>query len=144
MLSDASQQKYKTKGLLIDCRGRAKSHATGNESHLYELDQELYGPVDPDKSKISVMPRHIVLVIAKQADKEGYWPRLCKESTRQPNLQVTFIRLLQLHDPESTEKHCSQKKTCSFYSLAQLDSAHREALSAVNLYVSQQAHQITG
>ena len=70
------------------CRGKAKSHATGAEAHEYELNLELNGPVDPEQSKISVTPRHVVLVIAKKVGSEGYWPRLSKEAGRQLHIKV--------------------------------------------------------
>ena len=73
------------------CRGRAKSHALGQETHDYDLDLELYGAVDQDSSKISVTARHIVLVIAKKPGSEGFWPRLTLDKSKQPNIKVSGL-----------------------------------------------------
>lgn len=70
------------------CRGRAKSHALGTETHEYELDLELYGAVDADSSKISVTARHVVLVIVKKSGSEGFWPRLTNDKAKQANIKA--------------------------------------------------------
>lgn len=73
------------------CRGRAKSHALGQQTHDYDLDLKLYGAVDQDSSKISVTARHIVLVIAKKSGAEGFWPRLTLDKSKQPNIKVVNL-----------------------------------------------------
>lgn len=72
----------------LKCRGRAKSHALGMDTHDYNLDLELYGAVDEAKSKISVTVRHVVLVIAKKEGSDGFWPRLTSEKAKQPYIKV--------------------------------------------------------
>ena len=76
------------------CRGRAKSHALGQETHDYDLDLELYGSVDQNSSKISVTARHIVLVIAKKPGFEGFWPRLTLDKSKQPNIKVSSLHYI--------------------------------------------------
>jgi len=69
-------------------RGKAKSHALGADFHDYSLDLDLFGAVDPKASKISATARHVVLVIAKEAGSEGFWPRLTKDNSKHPYIKV--------------------------------------------------------
>jgi prostaglandin-E synthase len=74
----------------VSYKGKAKSHALGADFHDYSLDLDLYGAVDPAKSKISATARHVVLVIAKEAGSEGFWPRLTKDKAKQPYIKVDW------------------------------------------------------
>lgn len=50
----------------------------GADDQLYELDLVMYKAVDKEKSKISVSPRSIFLVVEKKESES--WPRLTKDS----------------------------------------------------------------
>jgi hypothetical protein len=40
----------------------------------------LYGEIDVEASKVSVMPRCVFMIIQKKDSALGFWPRLGKES----------------------------------------------------------------
>ena len=64
-------------------KGRAHSHATGPEEHVYELVLDLYEQIDAEDVKELRTDRTISLVIGKK--EEGpHWPRLLKAKGKAP------------------------------------------------------------
>jgi len=61
-----------------------------DEDAQYQLDLVLFAAVDKEKSKITVTPRSIFLVLEKQ--EADSWPRLTKESGRWVGGAVTAWR----------------------------------------------------
>jgi hypothetical protein len=51
------------------------------DAHSYALELKLLKDIDLEKSKVSVSPRNIFLVLIKT--EEGHWPRLTEAPARQ-------------------------------------------------------------
>jgi len=78
-VQDVKDQKVEVSNTDDDKHARITfSGKAGSDDQDYELDLKLYGPVDTEKSKISISPRHIVVIVDKK--EEGSWPRLTAET----------------------------------------------------------------
>jgi len=68
---------------------------TGRSDSLkktYHLELELYGVIDPDKTKVHHTGMKIEIKLQKKELKEEYWPRLLKDSKKVHFLKTDFDR----------------------------------------------------
>jgi prostaglandin-E synthase len=68
----------------VDASGKLEFSAkAGADKTPYELDLELAGEIDNEKSKIQITNRHILAVLEKK--EPGYWDKLLKGKGKTPN-----------------------------------------------------------
>ncbi|KAF5830560.1 HSP20-like chaperone [Dunaliella salina] len=58
-----------------------RAESAGSPEQEYAMEQQLYGEIDVEASKVSITPRNVFMVIQKK-EPHGFWPRLTKESGR--------------------------------------------------------------
>ena len=65
----------------LDLSKQNLKFACKSDNHTYVLDLELFGEIDPEKSKWSKKPRYIEMCLLRPEEGE-YWPRLLKVSMK--------------------------------------------------------------
>ncbi|ELT99588.1 hypothetical protein CAPTEDRAFT_175529 [Capitella teleta] len=63
----------------------------GPDQADYELTIDLFGEVNPEESKYSVLPRNIPILLMRK-ESGPYWPRLTKEKTKVHWLKTDFAK----------------------------------------------------
>ena len=75
----------------------------GNDKFDYHVDLEFYAPINSDESKQHVAPRAIYLQLKKK--EEGpFWPRLLKDTRKQPFVRTDFSRWIDEDEDEDDTK----------------------------------------
>jgi len=64
---------------------------------------EFYGSINPEESKKQILPRAIYLQIKKKEEGGPFWPRLLKDSRKQPFIRTDFNRWID-EDEEGAER----------------------------------------
>ena len=86
------------------------------EKHRYDLKLELLHPVNAKDSKISVGPRHIVVVVQKTEENSGpHWPRLLKQKHKDPHVKTDFDKWVDEDEEEEMDRDAA-------FNLSQLES----------------------
>lgn len=86
-LQDVEQQTFKLDNTEDGAHGKLSFQGkAGPERHEYSLELEFNKSINVSESKVSITPRHIFIVIAK--NEPGHWPRLTKE----PSKHLTHIK----------------------------------------------------
>eukprot|EP00745_Piridium_sociabile_P043932 TRINITY_DN90799_c0_g1_i1.p1 TRINITY_DN90799_c0_g1~~TRINITY_DN90799_c0_g1_i1.p1 ORF type:complete len:174 (+),score=42.94 TRINITY_DN90799_c0_g1_i1:46-567(+) len=76
----------------------------GTENVTHEVKLELYGEIDPEKSKCHLSDRQAFFTIMKKDPTASYWPRLTKEQKKLHYLKTDFNRWIDEDESEDEEK----------------------------------------
>jgi len=96
-IQDVENQKIE-----LEPSGRLKFYG---ESHgtPYSFDLELFKEVIVEESKWNLKGRNIVLNIAKKDQEDEYWPRLTKDKTKNPHIQIDWAKWIDEDDENEAE-----------------------------------------
>lgn len=86
----------------VHVRSRVCRCNGGPQQHEYKFELELFGEVDPAKSKMRKTDRHMVVVLEKKDKRGHFWPRLT-ESKAKVHFVHTDFNLWKDEDDTSDE-----------------------------------------
>lgn len=84
---------FEVKNEKVDIKADGVSFAgvRGSDDAKFAVDLQLYGPIDPEASKVSVGHREVSLIL-KKTESGPYWPRLLKSTQKMHFIHTDFSK----------------------------------------------------
>ena len=84
-----------TKDMRLDLQPKTLTFTGHSETKkaTFHVEMELYGEIDPEKSKVNHSARDVEMKLIKKELKEEYWPRLLKDSKKVHYLRTDFDKV---------------------------------------------------